>query len=233
VANGPFPAVADRRVVPHILGQLHLPLAGRKTRPLLPVPARPDEAGPNPVDLSPVYNVALAEDWQPVRSMDDGPWNLGALPAALATLGGVRFDVRGLVQLRRLAADCELFPDRVSIAVGRAASRVHLLHGTRWKAEEDATVAILVVRFTDGSRLEFPLRYGRHFRQADGDEDPGECPEGRLGWKSPAPPGGSAHGNRIYVSTLPLGGWGRVVARLEYLSGLTRSAPFLVAVTLE
>jgi WD40 repeat protein len=233
VANGPSPAVADRRVVPHILGQLHLPLAGSKTRPLLPVPARPDEAGPNPVDLSSVYNVALAEDWQPVRSMDDGPWNLGALPAGLPTLGGVRFDVRGLVQLRRLAADCELFPDRVSIAVGRAASRVHLLHGTRWRAEEDATVATLVVRFTDGSRLEFPLRYGRHFRQADGDEDPGECPEGRLGWKSPAPPGGSVHGNRIYVSTLPLGGWGRVVAQVEYISGLTRSAPFLVAVTLE
>ena len=232
-SNGPPTSPPDRRVVSHILGQLHLPLAGSKSRPLRTVPARPDGAGSEQVDLAAVYNVGLEEGWQPLRSLDESPMNLRDLPAGLHTLGGVRFDVRGMVQLRRVAADCEAFPERVSIPVGRRGSRLHLLHGTRWMADEDAMVAKVVVHFTDGPPSEFAIRYGRHVRQADDIDRLGGCPEGQLAWRSPAAMGGAAHGSRLYVSMFRLGGEDRVADRIEYVSTLTRSAPFLVALTLD
>lgn len=232
-ASNPPPALSGRRIVQHMLGQLHLPPAGSKSRPLFPVPARPQDAGQDCVDLSGAYNVALEECWQPVGSPRDPPWSLRGLPAGTSTLGGVRFDVRGLVQLRRLASDCELFPDRVSLPVKRSGSRLHILHGTRWRAEEDATVATLVVHFTDGSRREFPLRYGRHLRDAQATDHPDDCSEGRVAWSSPESGTAGNRRIRLYVSTLPLDTPGNGVDRIEYVTGLTRSAPFLVALTLE
>jgi len=62
----------------------------------------------------------------------------------LQTLAGVRFDVRGIVQLRRASPDCEPFPLAARIPTDRTFRRLHVLHGTRWPVREGLPIAKVV-----------------------------------------------------------------------------------------
>jgi hypothetical protein len=86
-----------------------------RQRPLIPIPQRPARAGPNQVDLSAAYNVVLNETWQPVVNLTNVDLSLAALSSGHQTYGGVGFDVRGLIQLRRGAPDGELYPEQMPI----------------------------------------------------------------------------------------------------------------------
>ena len=230
-----------RRTRENSKGDYNLPPAGSKNRPLRPIPPRSGQAGAAQLDLTEYYNVALNEVWQPLENFYQGDLSLAALPPGLHTFLTVPFDVRGLIQLRRGAVDCELFPERVAIPVSRAFTQVHTLHGTRWEAE-GMTIAALVLHYQDGAQETLPIIFGAHLRHEkakcddDGDfinDTQPECANGAVAWLGPAPKQIGDVQLRLYKSTFPNPRPAVAVDRIEYASMATRSAPFLLALTVE
>jgi len=217
----------------HSLGEMNLPPAGSKTRPLFPIPPRPTKAGPAQLDLSGVYNVALDESWLPADVRDVGR-NLARLPRGLQSLGGVTFDIRGMVQLRSAAPDSEIYPDRASMPVGRTFQRLHALFGTdssEWSGRE---IGALELRFADGTVAVIPIQFGDHCRNQNWwGETTSDCPKARLAWGADPAVNREDWRPRLYQSTFLNPQPDREVVSLEFVSRVTRCGPFLVALTLE
>ena len=218
-------------------GNLNLPPVGIKTRPLLPIPTRSHQAGSNQVDLTSGYNVALNETWQPARRMEELDLNLAALPSGLRAFGGIEFDVRGVIQLRRAAPDSELFPQQVAIPVRQKFARFHVLHGTRYFHQPGAVIGAFAIHYADGTQAEVPIIYGEHLRQADPADTPDDtisnCPSGAVAWKSLAPASPLDWQLRLYQTTFVNPNPNLEVIGIDYVSKMTRCGPFLVALTVE
>jgi WD40 repeat protein/serine/threonine protein kinase len=205
----------------------------------LRVPQRPAEAGERQIDLGSFYNGSFREGWLPsnqwsVRSHK----NLPGLREGLVELGGTAFDARGVVQLRgrELAGDSG-FPEGVSgIPVGRKAAVLHFLHGVAWDVPVGMVVGWYRVHYEGAGTLEIPLVYGRNI----------------LDWSTHA--GVKVHpamaeapevfrDSNAYVRRT-LGGqvrlfdfrWsnphpGNTVTKIDFVSAMTRAAPFLIALS--
>ncbi|MHC1764642.1 MAG: WD40 repeat domain-containing serine/threonine protein kinase [Verrucomicrobiia bacterium] len=234
----PPPPPPERRLVRHYYGDLNLPPAGGKTRPLFPIPPRSPDATWQQLDLSPAYNVALNESWEAIDNAYELDHNLAALGSGLKTLNGVTFDARGIVQLRRNAPDCEQFPDRVVIPVSQRFQRLHALHGTRWIVAEEKPVAAFVLHYTDGTERELPILYGQHLRVEDVNAPlqfafGPACSRAVVAWTGPPAPEQGGWQPRLYLAAFENPSPERAVEEIEYVSRLTQTAPFLVGLTVE
>jgi WD40 repeat protein/tRNA A-37 threonylcarbamoyl transferase component Bud32 len=216
----------------HVHGDMNLPPAGSKTRPLFPIPPRSAQASSSQLDLGPQYNVALNEIWQPISSLTRVDFNLASLPAGLQTVEGISFDIRGIVRLRGAAPDSELYPDRVSIRVERAFTRLHVLHGTTENEAEGREISSLELHYAGGGVAGIPIRYGEHARFVAGSPVT-DCSSARLVWGaelSAIPP---TDRPRIYQATFLNPKPELEVTRIVYISKVTRCGPFLLALTLD
>jgi WD40 repeat protein len=223
-----------RHIGVNFAGAFNLPPAGSKASPRRPIPPRSPLAGPDQLDLTASYNVALNESWQPVERLEEVDLSLAALPSGLQTFAGVRFDVRGLIQLRRGAVDCELFPERVTAPVTRRFTRLHVLHGGRWLEQEGTPVASLVLHYAKGTEATLPIFYGKHLRAANAGQDrKAGIPLGQLVWPSPVPADPKDVQPWLYQTTFTNPRPELEVERIEYVSKVGRCGPFLVAVTVE
>jgi len=102
------------------------------------IEARDPKAGARLVNLNGKYNSLLTEQWHPdANGLPSGANHLAALSRGVQKLGGVDFDVRGLIQLTGTQAEAlgPAFPESVTgIKVGQKAKRLHFLHGAGWSA---------------------------------------------------------------------------------------------------
>lgn len=127
----------------------------------LSLPNRDPQARPQLLDLSTFYNAGLSESWHGGTSND-----LSSLPTGIQTLGGIEFDVRGLVQLAGRTATN--FPAEVKqIPVKLKCKHLHFLHsaifGTR--ADEGKQIGSYIIHFTTNRmQLEIPIQYGQTLR---------------------------------------------------------------------
>ncbi|MBI2929483.1 MAG: hypothetical protein HYY24_27785 [Verrucomicrobia bacterium] len=218
----------------HVFGDMNLPAPGSKTRPSFQIPPRPAQASSNQIDLSRAYNVALSESWQDIGVLEDLDRNLSALPARVHTFAGVTFDVRGFVQLRSIAPDSELYPDRVAIPVNRAFARLHALHGTTWSEREGREIGVFVLRYSNGQAAELPLLFGEHLRGDDPALDKkADCPNGQLVWGAGTSPDPADNRPRLYKTTFANPNPELEVVSIDYVSKVTRCGPLLVALTVE
>jgi len=202
---------------------------------LRPIPVRDPHSGPGQIDLSEIYNAALNEPWLPLRGLEELGQNLSALHAGLQALGGVLFDARGVIQLRRADPDWAPFPEQVKIPVGRSFGRLHVLHSTAFGEREATVIGLYVLRYADGQTQELEIRYGRDVREwsAAGDPSPSA---GRLAaaWTGPRSWASTA-GRTVelfeatYVNPRPQ----EEVRHIDFVSRVTGAAPFLVAMTVE
>src|SRR5439155_24051594 len=99
---------------------------------------------PVAIDLSPYFNATLGESWLP----GTGENSLGNLTAGTMKLGGVPFDVGGVIQLAggetdRLGRRFDAAVD--GIKVGRSFERLHVLHSASGKEDDGIPVASLVL----------------------------------------------------------------------------------------
>ena len=169
--------------------------------------------------------------------------HLGTLPQGTVEFAGVLFDVRGVIQLRGRHASGGLWtmpwhdlPVRVEgIEVGGRLQRVHLLQGTVGQEPDNTPLAKLVWHYSDGQQHESLVIYGKDVRDwwlRPG--DPTEVSRGRVAWtgRNPVADEGGAT-LQLYRTSYDNPSPDIAVESLDYVSFVTRSAPFLIALTTE
>ena len=189
---------------------------------------------PMAIDLSPYFNATLSESWLP----GTGDNSLGNLSAGTMKLGGVPFDVRGVIQLAggetdRLGGRFAAAVD--GIKVGRPFELLHLLHSASGKDNDGVPVASLVLHYADGGQATVPIRYGETVRdwwfwEFERVRDPATA----MAWTGN---NSSARGEgaslRLYRMTWKNPRPTIRVQSIDYVSMGSKSAPFLLALTVE
>ncbi|MBN2507074.1 MAG: protein kinase [Verrucomicrobia bacterium] len=221
---------AERRMERGTLGEFNLPESGRtKTRPLLPIPARDPNAGPDQIDLAGVYNAALTETWKPITGLTELGDDLSFVSVGMQLFEGVGFDPRGVIQLCRSDPDWFQFPSQVEIPLDRHLRRLHVLHGTVSVEREGAIIGAYQLHYADGEAQELEIRYGLDVRDWQSARDPRPVAAGHpVAW-TPATGAMVRLFTTVYANPRP-----HVrVRRIDFISRNTGSAPFLVAMTAE
>jgi hypothetical protein len=206
----------------------------RPGRPLVAAdfPPREPRAGVRLLDLTGHYNATLTNSWQGF------PGNhLASLPAGLQEFDGVRFDVRGVIQLHGTELPAA-FPRQVAgIKVHQKCARIHFLHALSFNYLSGTTQAAYVVHYADGEAREFRVVQGQHI--ADWWRDPrkpASPTEARVAWT------GQNEAARAYDMSLhlhhavwenPLKDTEIATITFDALEKEFHAGPFVVAITLE
>jgi hypothetical protein len=189
-----------------------------------------------PVSLSQQTNGPLQTSWLP---NEDPGNNLASLPTGRQELGGVSFDVQGLIQLQ---GQCWVkrgydLPERAEgIPVHRACRRVHILHANSGFGDPPGTtVASLVLRYADGEQARLDIRHRENvldfwaWRPATPTDT-----NTVVAWTGESPATSRrGFGVRLCRTTFENPQPGKVIATIDYVSAMAGSAPFLVALTVE
>jgi hypothetical protein len=198
------------------------------------------------IDLTAFFTGQLGEVFYgKTGGAQDHDDDLSELPTGLVTLGGVEFDIRGVIQLRRAeplekvsemaAADD---PVRVEgITIEQEATRLQLLLGTIQPEADGTVIGSLVLHYADGETRSLDLVYGRDVREwwydpAKGDTEATD--RARVVWTGENP---VVHERgqrlRLYLNSRENPRPGVGITTLDFVSAMTHSAPFLIAVTME
>jgi hypothetical protein len=193
----------------------------------LQLPRSPD-ATPNLIDLTAYYNAALNEAWhfgQGTKGTD-----LGALPTGVQTLAGVRFDVRGIIQLSSKRSQ-PWFPEKVQgIRIGQKCRTLHFLHATGWMAKDGARIGSFVIHYANGQNQELPIVYGEDTREWHGRSDSVQTiTHGKLAWSWPS----DSLERRLFMSSRQNPLPDLEITTVDYISAMTDCYPFLIAITVE
>jgi hypothetical protein len=188
-------------------------------------------ASPRMLDLSKQYNASLLH----LSQIDFAGKLLGGYPEGIHKVGDLEFDIRGLVHLgaRNLSIP---FPEKVEdIEVNQKCSRIHFLHGAIFSATRDSKIASCLIRFDDGRTNQLPIVYGKdvNTRWFDSRRE-SELENPKVAWTSPPDQVGPAGKSlRLYQTTWTNQQPDVEVKSITFVSHMTESAPFLLAITLE
>ena len=224
-----FVRVPEDEVVLHDI----LLTVGRADTQPVPRMIQPREAQASArfLDLSKQYNATMLH----LGQLDLAGNLLQTFPEGLTNIGGVKFDVRGLIHLTGRNFPIP-FPERVDgILVEQKCAQIHFLHGAMFSAAPGTRIASYVVHYQDGRTNEVPVVYGRDVRtqwHELGRKEEGEAP--KPAWISPP----KLEGPRRRALRLYRMDWKNLrpeveIKEIRFVSHLTDVAPFLVAVTLE
>ena len=225
-----------------------------EARPVELIRSRPDNTALWPkrdagatsaqLDLTDHYNGLLQAAFHPVFTVPDSDDGLRELGTGLLELSGVRFDVRGVIQLRRHTElesawqrIWERLPIRVEdIRVQQKIRRLHVLHGTISPEKEGAEVARFVWHYDSGQETS-PISYGRDVRDwwwRPEDAVQPTSDRSRVVWTGSNPVAREkGYSLRLYLTTIESPRPQDVVRSLDYVSAMSESAPFLIAITAE
>jgi WD40 repeat protein len=200
------------------------------------IPARPADARPSLLDLSPHYNAALTETWLPTNVVAAGN-DLSALPRGVQQFNGVQFDVRGVVQLSGGALENSggKFPSEITeIQVGHPCRKIHFLHGAAWSARVGTHIGSYFIHYQDGESREIKILFGQNVREWLAPPAPQLLTGAAVAWEGSNLAGRALGLNvRLYQMTwlnpLP----GAEVRRIDFKSTMENPAPFLIAITVE
>jgi hypothetical protein len=210
-------------------------------------PKRDARATSAQLDLTELYTGVLHAAFYPAFTLSELDNYLRELGSGLLELEGVRFDVRGVIQLRRHTdlepawqINWDPLPIRVEgIRVQQQVRRLQALHGTAC-TENSAKDGVEVARFVwhyDSGREASPIRYGQDVREwswrpEDVVEPTSE--RSRVVWTGTNPfAREKGHKLRLYLTTIENPRPQEVVRSLDYISAMSESAPFLIALTVE
>ncbi len=145
------------------------------------IPPRDTRCEPPLVDLSLSYTSPLTNTLVP-------GWEhvLSALPTGLRALGGIEFDIRGLVIPPNIPPSPDGTPrwQAISIPINRQVARLHILHGLLDKYEgELMQVAKYTVHYSNEMTEEIRIVAGENVRGVTfGLADPFEAPQAPVAW---------------------------------------------------
>ena len=199
------------------------------------VPARDPQASASLVDLSGCYTAPLDNDWLVSPGV-----NLGSLPRGVQTFAGVKFDVRGIVQLAStellaLSALSEeekarQYPRSVAgIPVRLRAERVHFLQASAWSAGDGEKVGEYVVHYADGRQRSIPLLYRRSLIDWWVKSATDKPTDAEIAWHGSHTRSSISLFKYTWTNPRP----GVAIDTIDFVSAMSKAAPFLVAVTCE
>jgi hypothetical protein len=198
-----------------------------------PIPPRDPQAGPDLVDLSDYFNASLDDDWfqHPGHDLQD-------VPKGVQTLGGMPFDVRGLIQLagtESLRVTGVVLPEAVQgIKVNRKGRRLHFLQACGWHAPQGAQIGQYIIHYAGGQTRTAPILFGRNVTDwwvSPNNKLPTEAQEAWRG-SNPSTRHIGSHTHLLqYTWENPLPQ--EEISTIDFVSNLTEAWPFLVAITIE
>jgi outer membrane lipoprotein-sorting protein len=198
------------------------------------IPPRIAQTPPNLIDLSEYFNAALVQTWHPGVTPNYFNNSLEELPPGLLQLGGQVFDVRGIVQLSgsELKKVGGQFPQQITgIKINQTCRQLHFLQAAGWRSTDGTTIGTYRLHYADGQVQDIPIVYGADVRDWNMDSDPsGKLTRSTVAWSG-------FNSARVvvrlykttWVNPLPE----TEIVSLDYVSAMTPSAPFLLAVTAE
>jgi hypothetical protein len=191
------------------------------------IPQRSRQANKDLIDLTDYYTRALYEDcWGQSGA------NLSTLPQGTQVLAEVAFDVRGVIQLKgQQTGDEKLqdFPKSVKgIKINHKGKKLHILHGAAGQVEEDTKIGAYILHYTNGQVKHIPILYQRHVKDWQVQEDDPLPTDAEIAWT-----GEENYRIQIYMYTANNPFPDAEIATIDYISAMTASAPFLVALTVE
>jgi WD40 repeat protein len=207
---------------------------------------RDPSATTNQIDLTDFYTGELGETFHgKVCLTTDHDDDLSELSTGLMRLGGVEFDIRGVIQVRRtesLGGPWELAasddPVRVdTIRVRQDAVRLHLLLGTFAPEADGTVIGRLRLHYDDGESRPLDLVYGRDVRDWWFDPtktDTETTDRAKIVWTG-LNPVANEYGRRLrlYLNTRENPRPGVKISSFDFVSTMSKSAPFLIALTVE
>jgi WD40 repeat protein/serine/threonine protein kinase len=200
------------------------------------ISARSSEATPAQVDLSRFYNLSLQQSLGQKPDQN----NFASLLEGLHTLGGITFDVRGLIHLtgERMEAEGTHFPRSAEgIPVNRKCRSLHFLQATSWESAPNEQVGTYVLHYSDGEKAELPILFGKDtgdwwFRGVPASpSNPGDAVVAWTGYNPEAASSDAAI--CLYKATLSNPHPALEIQSIDFVSSVSRAAPFLAAITLE
>jgi hypothetical protein len=207
---------------------------------------RDPRATASQIDLTAFYTGVLGETFYgKIWTVFDHEDDLSGLPTGLVNLGGVEFDIRGVIQLRRAepldsysemaAADDPVRVD--GIFIQQATARLYLLLGTIQSEGDGTVIGNLILHYADGETRSLDIVYGRDVREwwcdpANGDTETTE--RAQVVWTGTNPVA-NERGQRLwlYLNTRENPRPSVGITTVDFVSAMTHSAPFLIAVTTE
>ncbi len=173
------------------------------------------------LDLSGSYNALLTDRWLGgARQIKRGPFEPGVLE-----FDGIRFDVRGVLQLQGKGMPLVKFPSSRIIKNVPSGQRVYVLQGSFFEGAAGEKVAGYRLHFLVGEPVEVPVRFGEQIWHSE-IPNQAELPEELTA---------HAHGSptfTVYHFSFDVPE-GRDVRSIEFRTGESEAAPFLLGVTIE
>jgi hypothetical protein len=194
---------------------------------------RSRQANQDLIDLTDYYTASLDEDW-----LGEPGAGLAALPKGVQVFAEAAFDVRGLIQLAGKGMIKETgidFPQAVQgIKINYKGRKLHFLHGTAWSAEEDAKIGEYVLHYANGQTRIIPIVYQRQvgdWRIQKGDPIPTDADIAWTGENEASDKLGYSVQLYRYTANNPFPN--EEIKTIDFVSAMTESAPFLIALTIE
>ncbi len=184
------------------------------------------------VDLSPLYNVPLADNAQHTGWLNLGPESdLASAPTGTQRLGGdlfrlaARNDANSAIRLAGTLTSAVVYPAKVEIPIGRKADSLLFLQTCDWPDNAGKMVGSFRVVYKDGTAQEIKLIYGDNIAAWS---DPRTCPNGPEVWS-----GHTKAGDKISLRRME---WknpspDKSIARLEFQTAPAEAAPCLLGVS--
>ena len=196
------------------------------------LPKRSEGMNPKMVDLSRYYNGHLDDAWQSTGTSKN---DLEGIVPGLNHLGGVDFDVRGVVQLssRRLLENSRrMFPKSMTgIEIAQSCQRVHFLLAAAYPSAEGEIVGNVNFHFGEGQSFEKSIAYGVDLCDWWFTKDGAERDKGTtIVWSQRTGPNRLI---RLFMMTVELPEGAGALESVDLIAGESDSAPFFLAMSVE
>ena len=185
------------------------------------------------IDLTDYYTASLSED-----SIGKPGASRSPLPKGVQVFAEAAFDVRGLIQLagKGMVGETGIaYPRAVKgIKVNGNGRKLHFLHGTARRAEEGEKIGEYVLHYANGQTTIIPIVYQRHVRDwwfQQGDPIPTDADIAWTGENEASRKLGYKVQLYRYSANNPFPN--EEIETIDFVSAMTESAPFLVALTIE
>jgi hypothetical protein len=158
--------------------------------------------------------------------------NLVELAAGQHQLLGIPFKVgEGVLQLGSQVL--KQLPEKIEINIGRKFTKIHVLHATAYGRDEgQITIGSYNLHYEDGTTQTIPIVNGKDiwgWWKQPGDPDPTRAKTGWEGSNNYVKKIGAEL--RLFVATWENPRPGTTVDRIDFVSAMTKAAPFCVAMT--